>query len=72
MATLPFKQRLEALEAEVARLKAKVDSGSDTERPWWDQIWGTFAEDPAFQEAMALGRQYRESLRPKRASDRKS
>ena len=33
--------------------------------PWWRQIAGRFANDPVYDEAMRLGRQYRESLRPK-------
>ena len=27
--------------------------------PWWKQIIGTFADDPAHEEAMRLGREYR-------------
>ena len=34
-------------------------------RPWWERIRGTFKDDPAYEEAMRLGREYRESLRPK-------
>jgi len=71
MATGTLKQRVEALEAEMAHLKAKVENGLDTTKPWWDQVWGAFADDSAFEEAMRLGRQYRESLRPKRSSRRK-
>ena len=42
------------------------------EVPWWKQIRGSFANDPAFLEAMRLGRQYRESLRPKARKGKKS
>jgi hypothetical protein len=63
--------RVAALEAEVARLKSKVESHQpEAEVPWWKQIWGAFAGDPAFEEAMRLGREYRESLRPKSAGNR--
>ena len=31
-----------------------------------DSVWGVFRGDPMFLEAMKLGRQYRESLKPKR------
>lgn len=55
-----MEKRLSALEGEVERLKAQLDK-----RPWWEQIAGTFANDPMFEEAMRLGREYRESLRPK-------
>ena len=71
MATVPLKQRVEALESEVARLKAKLEDGPVSSKPWWDQIWGSFAGDPAFQEAMRLGRQYREAQRPKSTRPRR-
>lgn len=32
-------------------------------KPWWERIAGTFADSPAYEEAMRLGREYRESLR---------
>lgn len=32
-----------------------------TEVPWWEQRAGTFADDPIYDEAMRLGREYRES-----------
>ena len=34
-------------------------------QPWWEEISGSFANDPAFDEAMRLGREWRESFRPK-------
>ena len=71
MATVPLKQRVEALESEVARLKAKLENGPTSSKPWWEQIWGSFAGDPAFQEAMRLGREYREAQRPKSSSGSK-
>jgi hypothetical protein len=60
-----LKDRVAALEAEVARLKTKVEGATSSEKPWWKQIWGAFANDPHFEEAMRLGREYRESSRPK-------
>ena len=56
------------LERRVAELEAKVaeltpSPKSDTS--FVDSVWGVFRGDPAFLEAMKLGRQYRESLRPK-------
>lgn len=66
-----LKQRVAALEAEMAALRAKVD-GTNGVKPWWEQIWGAFADDPAFEQAMRLGRQYRESQRPKLTRPSKS
>lgn len=34
------------------------------ETPWWERIVGTFRDNPEYDEAMRLGREYRESLRP--------
>lgn len=58
-----LEERVALLEAEVARLKQKVDSDVPA-KPWWEQIVGTFADNPAYDEAMQLGREYRDSLRP--------
>ena len=39
--------------------------------PWWEKIVGSFANDPAYEEAMQLGSQYRESqeLKSDRVTD---
>ena len=71
MASAELEQRVAALEAEVARLKVKLDGDSKPAQPWWEQIAGTFANDPAYEEAMRLGREYRESFRPKPPKRRK-
>ncbi len=60
MSPVELEARVAALEAEVADLKKMKLSVSEP-RPWWEQITGTFADDPAFLEAMRLGRDYRES-----------
>jgi hypothetical protein len=40
-----MEKRLADLEAEVARLKVKVDQAGVT-KPWWEEIVGTFADNP--------------------------
>ena len=67
MTTAQIKKRLTALEAEVASLK----SSSPPNKPWWDKIAGVFADDPAFDEAMLLGRKWRESENRKSLSRKK-
>ncbi len=65
MATGHIEERVAALEAEIVRLKKRLERGPITHRPWWKGIAGGFANDPIFVEAMKLGQQYRRSLRPK-------
>lgn len=62
MTNAEIEKRLEILEAEVASLKSKVEKKDDkNEIPWWKQRTGIFADDPIYDEAMRLGREYRES-----------
>lgn len=56
-----LEKRIAHLEAEVAQLKNKVENGQSS--PWWEKLAGT-ADNPAYDEAMRLGREYRNSLRP--------
>jgi hypothetical protein len=56
-----LEARLITVENELARLRAVVEQ---TGQPWWEQIIGTFANDPIYDEAMRLGRQWRASQRP--------
>ncbi|ETX04477.1 MAG: hypothetical protein ETSY2_28555 [Candidatus Entotheonella gemina] len=62
-----FEQRVTDLEAEVISLKRKIDELS-TVQPWWEQIVGSFEDDPIYDEAMKLGRHYRQSLQAKPSS----
>ena len=64
-----LEQRVASLEAEVATLKRKLET-LDRTLPWWEQIAGTFENDPIYEQAMQLGREYRQSLRPKTARRR--
>jgi hypothetical protein len=57
------EERLAILEAEVAQLKQQLAVKTSDNSPWWDKIVGSFANDPAYDEAMKLGREYRQSLR---------
>src|SRR5215510_1906877 len=57
--------RIAALESEVAYLKQRLEEIAESKRHWADEVYGAFAGDPDFLEAMRLGRKYRESLRPK-------
>ena len=66
MTLAEIESRLVALESEVFRLKARhVGTGPIHNKDWVEQIRGSFADDPAFLEAMDYGRKWRESQRPK-------
>ncbi len=63
MTRLKIEARLTSLEEKIAELQTKV--GSTPSKSWLDNIYGAFANDPVYDEAMRLGREYRESLRPR-------
>jgi len=67
--TSQLEQRVAALEAEVIKLKSQMEA-MQTSQLWWERIAGTFRHDPMYEEAMRLGRQYRQSLRPKKRIQR--
>ena len=71
MSAEPLEERVAALGEEVARLKALVEGKENAKEPWWETICGAFANEPAFEEAMRLGREWRESFRPKPRKPRK-
>ncbi len=60
-----LQQRVTELETKLEEVAKRLP----TAEPSWKKIVGLFGHDPAdaraFEEAMRLGRAYRESLRPK-------
>lgn len=65
MAATTLEERVGALESELSELKRQLgQSKACTNAPWWEQRFGAFANSPEYEEAMRLGREYRESLRP--------
>lgn len=60
-----LESRVTTLEAELAKLKKEAELPVTLPLPWWEERWGLFDGDPDYEKAMELGRQYRESLRPK-------
>jgi hypothetical protein len=60
---MKLEQRVAALEHQIAELQGK--RSVPPVKSWLESIYGAFANDPVYDEAMRLGREYRESLRPK-------
>lgn len=56
-----LEERVALLEAQVGALRR--GSVNSDERPWWEKIRGRFKDDPAYEEAMRLGREYREATK---------
>ena len=65
--TSDLEERMTVLEAKMEQLQKGKEQAKDQDElvPWWEQIRGQFKDDPHYLEAMRLGREYRESLRPK-------
>ncbi len=63
MSAQTIEERLTAVETELQQLKRERDlnKGQDKAVPWWEQIRGQFKDDPMYDEAMRLGREWRES-----------
>jgi len=61
MPTSTIEERLSILESEVNKLKASFITNPQPIKPWSEEIVGVFANDPAFDEAILIGREYRKS-----------
>ena len=63
MSAQTIEERLTAVEAELLQLKREKEQNKGQDRiiPWWEQIRGQFKDDPLYDEAMRIGREWRES-----------
>ena len=61
MTAAQVEARLSALEHEVASLRAKINATPANPNNWVEEIAGTFAKDPLFEEAIHLGRKWRKA-----------
>ena len=64
MPTKTLEERVAMIEADLASVKSQLRADQPTVQPWWKRIVVVYKDDPEFLEAMRLGREYRESLRP--------
>jgi hypothetical protein len=66
--SVKLEARVAALEQQVVRLQQQQLKGPAGQE-WLDDLYGKFANDPVFKQAMNLGRKYRRSLRTSIAKD---
>ncbi len=65
MAAPSLEERAAVLEAQIKQWNQEQTAAETAEgRPWWEKIVGIYQDDPAFDEAERLGREWRESSRP--------
>ncbi len=66
MSAITLEERVATMERELALIKQSLKPETLSQPiPWLESIFGTFANSEAHEEATRLGREYRESLRPK-------
>lgn len=53
--------RVATLETELAQVKQILSGVLQKKVPWWLKVTGSFADDPTFNEAVRLGREWRKS-----------
>ena len=63
MSPSKVEERLSKLEAQVTQLKLSLSANPEPIKPWWESIFGVFADDDAFEEAISIGREYRRSYK---------
>lgn len=59
-----LEEKVIYLEQEMSQVKQILSINNKKSVPWWEKITGTFADNLAFDEAMKLGNQYRQSDKP--------
>lgn len=64
MTIAQLEKRVAALEAEIRALKAQVAGSEQKPRSWLD-LFGKYKDDPAFEEATRLGREWYEEEKRK-------
>ncbi len=61
MAAETLEERLSAVETELRQLKQQLASNPTSADAGWEKIFGSFADSEGFDEAVQLGREYREA-----------
>ncbi len=61
LTTSSLEERVATLESEVTNLKLTARLSRLPRKKWWRDLLGKYKDNPDFEEAMRLGREYRES-----------
>ncbi len=74
MSTPTIEERLTAVETELQQLKREREQSKEQDKEveeprGWKRVFGRFAGMPGFDEAVQLGREWRESQDPPREED---
>lgn len=56
-----LETRVATLEKELAKVKQTLAQSQERKQPWWLKVAGSFENDPTFDEAVRLGREWRQS-----------
>ena len=62
MSVNAVEDRLIEIEKRVDRLERELADSHSGAQPWWRRVAGRFKDNPEFDEAVRLGREYRQSL----------
>ena len=60
--TSQLEQRVKILETELLAIKRMLATSSQEKSHWWLKVAGSFEQDPAFDEVVQLGQEWRKSV----------
>ena len=61
MATAEIEARLSRLEEKMAKMEQAQETPADNSHEWLNRVFGIFANDPEFDEAVKAGQEWRKS-----------
>ena len=61
MSSPELEKRVSILESELTQIKSLRETSINQNKPWWEEISGTFSDSSIFDQVVELGREYRES-----------
>ena len=61
MSDQKLESRVKLLEKQMEEMRNLLLKPNEQNKPWWEQITGSFADSEGFDSAMELGKEYRQS-----------